>query len=78
MHNMYIVPVGYMHYLSIEQYNTQVCYCRWFEIHHSYFFSISSAADQVILLNTSSSLLSLSSNCVVSFLKLNLEIYHLL
>ena len=33
MHDMNIAPVGYMHYLSIEIYNTQVCYCCWFEMH---------------------------------------------
>ena len=36
MDYIYIFPVGYMHYLSIKQYNIQVCYCRWFEMHHCY------------------------------------------
>ena len=37
MHDMYIFPVWYMHYLSIEQYNIQVCYCRWFKMHQWYY-----------------------------------------
>ena len=40
MHDMYIFPVGYINNLSIEQYNNQVCYCRWFEMHQFYVFNL--------------------------------------